>query len=356
MSQPYYHTIIIGAGPIGIELAMAFKRHALNYLHLEAGQIGNFIASWPPHTQFFSSPEWIAIGGVPIQTATQQQVTGEEYLAYLRQVVESVDLPINTYERVTRIVRIKEQDDDARFAVHTEGLAETGKYRCRNIVLAIGNMQRHTPLNVAGVELPTVHRTLRDPHYYFQRRLLIIGAKSSACEAALRCWRAGARVALSSRHQNLARRGILQRLRLEISLLIQNGQIEFYGQTAPHAFAPGKTTLRSVVDDSLRAVPSDFVHLAIGYHPDITLYRQVGVARVGRDQRPQIDPITMESNIPGLYVAGTATGGNERRYTVFITTCHSHTPAIIRAIAGIEYSAVGNHHSRDYPLHNDDIE
>ena len=113
-----YEAIIVGAGPIGIELATVFKRASINYLHLEAGQIGATITRWPRNTRFFSSPEWIAISGVPIQTAGQEIVTGAAYLAYLRTVVEMFDLQIRTYEEVVGI-----SGESGAFTLETRDLA-----------------------------------------------------------------------------------------------------------------------------------------------------------------------------------------------------------------------------------------
>ena len=130
-TDSYYNTIIIGAGPIGIEVAAACKAQNINYLHLEAGQIAGFIATWQPGTQFFSSPEWIAVAGVPIHTTKQQNITAEEYLAYLRLVVEQLELPINTFERVERIERIPPDappgtENAPRFRLHTTAVARGG--------------------------------------------------------------------------------------------------------------------------------------------------------------------------------------------------------------------------------------
>jgi len=381
-----YDTILIGAGPIGIEMATVLGRAGLRYLHLEAGAIGATITRWPRNTQFFSSPEWIAIAGVPIQTEGQEIVTGERYLAYLRQVVEIFDLDVRTYEPVTAVAGA-----DGDFSVTTRDLAgEEHTYRSATVVLATGDMNHPRTLGVPGEDLPHVTHYWSDPHLYYRRRLLIVGGRNSAVEAALRCWRAGVEVAISYRGALLDEKRLISRLHLEIDLLIRNGQIDFYPLSEPVDIRPGATVLRGVAaDDSLastaasahggrpqisepgatREVAADFVYLATGFEMDQALYEALGVTTEGDERKPTHDSQTMESNVPGVYIVGTAIGGNQRGYKVFITTSHEHCTKAARAIAAraigerapagiaaIPDSWVGNHSSRDYPLSSKDVE
>src|SRR5438093_9484254 len=105
MTAQRTNVILVGAGPIGLELAVAFKRAGIDYVHLDAQQIGYTISWFAPQTRFFSSNERIAIAGVPLFTADQSKATREEYLAYLRQVVLQFDLEVRTYEPVIGIDR-----------------------------------------------------------------------------------------------------------------------------------------------------------------------------------------------------------------------------------------------------------
>lgn len=344
-------TLLIGAGPIGIEVAAALSRAGAEYTHLEAGCIGNTIAAWPQNTIFFSSPEWIAIAGIPIHTVAQEQVTGEQYLAYLRVVVESLGLQIRTYERITSI-----EKKESRFVAQTEGIGYEKVYTAGNVVFAVGDMAKPRTLGVPGEDLPTVSHRFDEPHRYFQKELLIVGGRNSALEAALRSWRAGARVTLSYRGKEIDKNAVLSRLHLEISLLIKNRQISYLPETEPVSLAPGRARLRSVTDGAEFDIESDFVLLATGFVPDHTLMDKLGVQFNGRQRVPEYDPETMETNVPGVYVAGTATGGDQNRYKVFITTSHPHATRIARAITGREGGPVGNEPSRDYALSPKDIE
>lgn len=343
-------TLLIGGGPIGIEIAATLSRAGADYTHVEAGCIGNTIAQWPRNTVFFSSPEWIAIAGIPIQTVAQEQITGEQYLAYLRTVVETLGLEINSYERITKIRKEAEG-----YIAESEGIGYSREYRCKHLIFAVGDMETPRRLGLPGEELPTVFHRFDEPHRYFRRELLIVGGRNSALEAALRSWRAGARVTLSYRGKKLDKNAVLSRLHLEISLLIQNGQIRFLPETEPTELAPGKATLRKLGGDTFEVV-ADFVLLATGFEPDHSLLEDLGVRFHGDTRVPEFNPETMETNVPGVYVAGTATGGNQNRYKVFITTSHPHATRITRAITGREGGPVGNEPGRDYPLTPEDIE
>ncbi|MCG8479041.1 MAG: NAD(P)-binding domain-containing protein [Spirochaetales bacterium] len=345
-----YDAILIGAGPIGLEMASVLRRADISYVHLESGQVGSAIARWPHNTQFFSSPEWVSLAGVPIHSVSQSALTGEEYLAYLRSLVETLDLPIRTYEPVVELSGRK-----GDFSARTRDLAgDVHTYRGRTVILATGDLNRPRMLGVRGEELPHVTHYWSDPHDYFRRRLLIVGGRNSAIEAAVRCWRAGAYVTLSYRRRAIDEGRTISRLALEARLLIEKDRIDFLPESRVREFRPGVT----IMDDG-REIPTDFAYLATGYEMDFTLYDQLGIRRRGDEARPEYDPQTMESNVPGAYVVGTATGGNQDRFTVFITTSHEHCLRAARSIAPeleIPEAWVGNIAARDYPLSSSDIE
>ena len=243
---------LIGAGPIGIEMAGVLSRAGIRYVHLESGPIGNTITRWPRNTQFFSSPEWIAIAGIPIQTAGQEIATGEQYLAYLRMVVESLSLEVQTYESVTGI-----SGSVGNYSVETRTHSgEDRRYNARFVILATGDMNHARTIGVPGEQLPHVTHYWSDPHDYFQRELLIVGGRNSAVEAALRCWRAGARVSISYRGTHLDEARLISRLQLELDLLVRTGQITFYPLTTVDEIRPGVTVLRGV-DDAREASPGN---------------------------------------------------------------------------------------------------
>jgi thioredoxin reductase (NADPH) len=318
--------LIIGAGPIGIELAVALKRADIDYAHVDAAQIGSTISWYAPQTHFFSSPERIAIAGVPLQTLDQTKATREEYLNYLRAVVLQFDLRIETYERVTSIAR----RDDGTFLVKTEGRAARERI-ARRVILAIGDMHRPRLLGVPGEELPHVSHYFADPHTYFRRRVLIVGGRNSAVEAAIRCVRVGAETTLSYRGDDFPDAHIKFWLLPEIRGMVRDGRLTFLPQTAVREIRRDRT----ILDPDGRSVEADFVLLLTGYEQDKTLFEQAGVLLEGPRRKPRHDERTMETNVPGLYVAGTAVAGTQASgVKAFIETSHVHVERIVAALTG----------------------
>lgn len=347
--------LIIGAGPIGIETAAALKREGLAFAHVDAGYIGATIAWWAPGTRFFSSPDRISIAGVPLVTPTQDKATREEYLAYLRAIVEQFDLIIHTRTRVTKIERFapapmpgradgphareaalgtaSAAHEPALFRVTAESWSGPCIYETRNVIVAIGGMHRPRLLGVPGEDLPHVSHYFRDPHEYFRRSVLIIGGRNSAVEAALRLIRVGARVALSYRRDTFDKERIKYWLWPEFSAMIKSGRIMLHAPTTPTRITPTYVTLRDA-SGTVHDVEADDVLALIGYEMDTSLLRAAGVELRGEQLAPVFDPVTMETNVPGLFVAGTATAGTQNRFRVFIENCHDHAVRIAAAIAG----------------------
>lgn len=322
MSESGSDVLLVGAGPIGIELAVALQRAGIDYAHVDAGQIGSTIGWYAPQTHFFSSPERIAIAGVPLQTLDQTKATREEYLAYLRAVVLQFGLQIATFERVTSIAR----REDGAFRVTTSKRTRVA----RRLILAIGDMHHPRLLDVPGEELPHVSHYFADPHTYFRRRVLIVGGRNSAVEAAIRCVRVGAEVTLVYRGAELDAEHIKFWLYPEIRGMIRDGRMTFLPGTTVREIASETVTL-----DDGRRVEADAVLLLTGYAQDPALFEQAGVALEGPNRRPRLDPRTMETNVPNLYIAGTAIAGTQSSgVKEFIETSHVHVERIVAALTG----------------------
>ncbi len=340
--------IIVGAGPIGLELAVALKEAGVDYLQFDAKQVGHTISWFPRQVRFFSSPERIAICGVPLKTADQSKATREEYLAYLSGIVEQFALQVNRYERVVS-VEPAEKGRSGPFVVRTRRADGEHEYRADHVVLAVGDMHRPRKLRhptlpeVPGAQLPHVHYYFDEPHAYVGQQLLIVGGRNSAVEAAIRCHRAGAQVALSYRRGTLYD-GIKYWLKPEFEWLIDKGDIAFHAQTIPVAITPTTVTLAEANDDGQPAqdpsrqqtVAADFVLCMIGYEMDTSLLEMAGAQLDGPNQAPQLDPDSMETTVRGLYVAGTMAAGTQLHFKLFIENCHAHVVRILRAIADVD--------------------
>ena len=330
---------VVGAGPLGLELAVALKRAGISYVQWEAGQIGSTMQWWAPGTRWFSSAERIAIAGVPLETAFQEKTTREEYLAYLRGIMGQFGLVVRTYERVMTITRpgdatSKGVTADSGFIVRTERRGAACDTCVRRLVLVTGGTARPKLLGIPGEDLPHVSHYFQDPHTYFGQKLLIVGGRNSAAEAALRCHRAGADVAFSYRRAGLDAKDIKYWLFPELETLLKIGKIRGHFSTVPVEITPGAVRLRRVLDGAESLVEADFVLLMTGYAADMELFRQAGVELSADRQRPAYSEATMETNVPGLYVAGTAVAGTQEKYRVFLENCHVHVTRIVAALQG----------------------
>ena len=324
--------IIVGAGPVGLELAAGLKRAGVDYLQFDAQQLGYTISWFAPHTRFFSSNERISIAGVPLQTLDQSKATREEYLQYLRSVATILGLKVNAYESVEKITRVGRE-----FDVMTAPLKGRQTYRAKYVVLATGGTARPRMLGVPGEDLPHVSHYLADSHTYFGQKVLVVGGRNSAVEAALRCYHGLADVSISYRASEFDE-SIKYWLLPEINSLIKAGRVHGYFNTQVVEIRPGSVTLAPATgvrgDARNCEVAADFVLLMTGYMADMTLARSAGIETVGVGEVPVHDSRTMETNVPGLFVAGTAVGGTQEKYRLFIENCHVHVDRIVAAITG----------------------
>ena len=238
-----------------------------------------------------------------------------------------------TFERVTSI-----RKDGVEFRITSQGSRGDRTWIATNVVVAIGDMHRPRMLGVPGENLPHVSHYLGDPHQYFRRRVLIVGGKNSAVEAAIRCVRIGARVTLSYRGSEFSREKVKFWLLPEVEAMIRDKRIDFLPrsnvlQIKRDVVLLTQTTGGGSVEE-LR-VPAEVVLLLTGYEQDSTLFEQAGVTLEGPGRKPRFDERTMETNVSGLYVAGTASAGTQLGgVKEFIETSHVHVDRIVAALSG----------------------
>lgn len=340
---------LVGAGPIGMEIGSLLKRNDISYTHVDKGPLGNTIFNWAPNTTFFSSPEWTAIAGIPIQTVRQERITGEDYCTYLRQVAEILDLQVNTFEEVTDISSL-----DSSFLIRTKTFWGVNVYLAKKVILATGEMSRPNLLGLTGESAWFVSHSYKNPHYYFRKRVLVVGGGNSAFEGALRLWRAGAEVTISYRREQFIKEKILKRLYTDVGILIDKGQIKVHFDTQPLEFNPGVSLLQK--GEQIIEVPVDFVFCATGYRQDKNLYEMCRIRLEGEERHPVFNPDTMETNVPGIFVAGTAVAGDQQMFKTFITNCHVHGEKILKAIKNGAVCITGNLPGRNFPISSGDLD
>ncbi|MEM6469220.1 MAG: NAD(P)-binding domain-containing protein [Planctomycetota bacterium] len=338
MANHRTRVLIVGAGPIGIELAVACKKNGVDFELVDAGSVGHTMTWWAPQTRWFSSNERIAIADVPLLTVDQGKATREEYLTYLRGVLAQHDIAVRTR---CKVVQVERQFDPSaidpgspKFRVLCEASEQRIEFGCDCVVLAIGGTDYPNRLGIPGEGLPHVDGYLRETHSYFGRRVMVIGGRNSAVEAALRLHHAGANVSLSYRGDELPEKSIKYWLLPEIKGLIESGRIRAFFRTRPIEITASEVRLEAA-DGSVVNAHADDVLTLVGYAQDKTLLRSAGVELVGPQQTPQFDTATMETNVPGIYIAGTAIAGTQSsKYRVFLENCHDHVNRIIAHVMG----------------------
>lgn len=324
------HVVIVGAGPIGLETAIELKARGHRPVVLDGGAIGQQIVDFPPMTRWFSSADRLGIGGFPFVTSASEKGTREEYLAYLRAVVQYFQIDVRTFQHVEQILR---QSDDS-FLIRTRALSGVLKhYRTPEIVLATGGTARPRALGVPGEDLPHVHVRFSEPHRYHGRRLLIIGGRNSACDAAVFAQRCGADVTLVCRGESIHPR-VKYWIRPELEAMVKSAQVRALFNSEVVRIEPEQVVLEVGVEKTLLKVPADDIFLAVGFESDGSLFKMVGAELDGDEQSVVHDPTTMRTSVPGVFVAGTAVAGTQARFKVYIENSHIHAKRIAAALSG----------------------
>jgi thioredoxin reductase (NADPH) len=293
--------IVVGAGPIGLACAISAKRRGLDPLVLDAGAIAHSIVRYPIGMVFFTTPERLEIGEHPLVCAGAK-ATREEALKYYRGVVRAEGLRVSTYARCTGAVR-----DGGAIACTLDTPHGTERVRCHRLVLATGYFDHPNRLEVPGEDLPHVSHYFDEAHRSAGQDVVVIGGKNSAVEAALLLFRAGARVTVIYRGAQFPR-SVKYWLRPDLENRIAAGEIAARLGTQVLGIEPRCVAIRRA-DGAEERVVADRVYALIGYHPDSSLFERIGIPLDPVTGRPRVDPETLESSVPGVYLAGSAAAG-----------------------------------------------
>ncbi|WP_431163145.1 YpdA family putative bacillithiol disulfide reductase [Flagellimonas beolgyonensis] len=314
-----FDVVIIGGGPIGIACGLEAKKQGLSYIIIEKGTIVNSLFNYPVNMQFFSSSEKLEIDEIPF-ISKEAKPKRNEALEYYRRIVTSNQLNIHLFETVTHV---KKQEDS--FIITTN----KAQYKGNNVVVATGFYDLPNRINVPGEDLPKVSHYYNDPHYYASQKLAVIGASNSAIDAALECWRKGAEVTLIIRGPEVGQR-VKYWVRPDIINRIEEGSIKAYYNSEVKEINP--TAIIVTTPDGDVTLENDFVLALTGYMPNFEFLEKLGIALSEDEKRlPSYDPETMETNIPGLFLAGVICGGMET-HKWFIENSRIHAPIIINTI------------------------
>jgi thioredoxin reductase (NADPH) len=320
-----YDIICIGAGPTGLACAMEAKRAGMRPLVIDKGCLCNSIYNYPVNMVFFTTPELLEIGNLPMVCGGEKP-TRLEALKYYRKGAEHYGLELRLYERV---LCVDGHDGDFTVVTETEKGSEE-RYGGKKIVVATGYYDLPNEMGVPGEHLPHVNHYYTEPHPFWNQDVVVIGGKNSAVESALDLYRNGARVTLLVRGENLGT-SLKYWVKPDIENRIKAGQIHAIFQAKVKEFIRAGIILEDPA--GVRELEAKQVFALTGYHPDYEFIEALGVELDAESRRPALDPNTLESNVPGIYLAGVVIAG---RHTgeIFIENGRFHGKQIVEALKG----------------------
>ena len=312
---------IVGAGPTGLATAIEAHRLGLQYLVFDKGCVTNSILGFPTHMVFFTTPELLEIGGIPL-TTDREKPTRNEALKYYRKIVKALGLKVKQFEEVREIKRTAAH----RFHLQTSA----GEYEAGNIVLATGYYDNPNILGIPGEDLPHVSHYYTEPYSFFDRDVVIVGGRNSAAEAALDLFRGGARVTLVHRGAEMGST-LKYWVKPDIENRFKAGEVKALFNALVTKITP--STVEITQAGTPRTLPAQQVFLLTGYRSSTKFFEQLGVKWDPDTLRPHYNPDTFETNVPGVYLAGSIVGGRFNA-EVFIENGRFHGETVVKAIAG----------------------
>jgi thioredoxin reductase (NADPH) len=320
-----YDLICIGAGPTGLACAIEAKRAGMLPLVIDKGCLCNSLYHYPVNMVFFTTPELLEIGDLPLTIASEKP-TRSEALKYYRKCVEHYDLDLRLGHLVEQVEGV-----NGKFVVHTRNEhGTTAQFTGKKIAVATGYYDLPNRLGIPGEDLPHVSHYYTEPHPFWRRNVVVIGGKNSAAEAALDLYRNGANVTLVHRRAELGST-IKYWVRPDIENRIKADQVHALFETHVQRIEEGRVIISNHKGES--TLPADQVFALTGYHPDFQFLRSMGIMLDPQTNKPVMDPQSHESNVPGIYVAGVVTGGNHTS-EIFIENGRFHGKQIVAALTG----------------------
>ncbi|MEP7366934.1 MAG: YpdA family putative bacillithiol disulfide reductase [Acidobacteriota bacterium] len=321
MAQP---VVIVGAGPTGLACGIELKKLGVPAVLFDKGCVVNSLYHYPTNMVFFTTPELLEIGGIPMTSLNDKPVRVEA-LKYYRRVADHFGLDIHQYEHVERI-----EGSDGAFTVHTQ--PRTGgplRYEASKVILSTGYYDRPNMLGVPGEDLPKVIHYYKEAHPYYAHDVAVVGAKNSAAIAALELWWTGARVTLIHRGEGI-HANVKYWIKPNIENRIKNGEIPAYFRSRIVEILPD--SIRVETPEGVKELKNDFVFSMTGYSPDVDFLGAHGITFDAETRRPYTNPETLESTRPGMYLAGVLVAGMHTN-EIFIENGRFHGAQIAVDIA-----------------------
>jgi len=308
--------LIVGGGPIGLACGLAAQKAGLSFLIVEKGTLVNSLYNYPSTMTFFSTSEKLEIGGVPFVT-THTKPNRADALEYYRRVALSNNLPLNLFEEVTDVQHL-----DTHYKVTTSKAVYEAKY----IIVSTGFYDIAVNLDIPGEDLPKVKHYYQDPAFYTLQKVIVVGSSNSAIDVALETYRKGAEVTLVVRSSEISER-VKYWVRPDIINRIKEGSIKAYFNSNLKAIRETEADIET--PEGLVTIPNDFVMAMTGYKPNFLFLKKMGITLSDDDRFiPQYNKDTMETNLPGIYLAGVVCGGMDT-HLWFIENSRIHAEMIL---------------------------
>lgn len=305
--------IIIGAGPCGLSAAIECQRQGLSSLIIEKNFIVHSIYLYPTNMQFFSTTPLLEIGGVPF-TSPNDKPYRHEALVYYRRAAAQHSLDIAAYEEALSVLT----QEDGSFIVHTR---KEQNHRAGNVVISTGYFDQPNMIGIPGEELSKVTHYFGEAHPYSGMKVAVIGGSNSAVDAALELLRVGAKVDMVYRGSSISE-NIKPWVRPIFESMVQKGNITLHLESRVTEITPASVVVTAGSGETA-SLDNDFVLAMTGFRPSRTLLSSAGVRMDDSLDKPAFNPSTMESNIPGIYVAGVIASGRNAN-EVFIESGRGH--------------------------------
>ncbi len=314
------HTIIIiGGGPIGLACGIEAEKAGLDYLILEKGALVNSLYNYPINMTFFSTSERLEIGNVPFMSINPKP-TRMEALEYYRRVTSSWKLKINLFEEVIAVDSVS-----GEYQVKTS----KATYLAKNIIICTGFYDIPNLMKIPGENLPKVTHYYKDPSFYAFQKVLVVGANNSAVDAAMETWRKGAEVTMVIRESEIGER-VKYWVKPDIENRIKEGSIKAYFNSTLSEIDEKSVKIKT--REGEKEIANDWVIAMTGYQPNLPFLKKIGI-NLSEDEilKPEYLEENMETNLPGVYLAGVVCGGMNT-HSLFIENSRVHAERIINDI------------------------
>ncbi|MUP44319.1 YpdA family putative bacillithiol disulfide reductase [Gramella sp. BOM4] len=323
-----YEVLIIGGGPIGIACALEAEKKGLSYVIIEKGCLVNSLYHYPTNMTFFSTSEKLELDNIPF-ISNNPKPGKREALEYYRRIATSNELNIHLFEKVDTV------------ETRTDGIHEVkttkGTYEAENVIIATGFYDIPNYLGIPGENLPKVSHYYGDPHYYATQKTVVVGASNSAVDAALEIYRKGGEVTMIVRNSEIGER-VKYWVRPDIVNRIKEGSIKAYFDSNLKEIKENHILIET--PDGETTIENDFVLLLTGYRPNFGFLQDIGISLSDDGRKiPQYNEETMETNIPGIFLAGVICGGVET-HKWFIENSRVHAKMIMEHLSSKKRSTV----------------